>query len=328
MNNANDKQRKALGKGLSALLPGRGSPSACGGRHGTCAAAPAAATPSTLPIDAIQPNPMQPRTSFKPDRLEELAASIRANGIIQPLIVRRMGDSYQIVAGERRWRAAKLAGLAEVPVVVQDVADPQMLEIGADREHPARRPEPHRNRARLRAAWPRAGALAGRNRPPHRQGSDLDHQHRPSAEAAQGSSAPGGGAAPFDGTCARDSWLADADEQIQIAEKAAAQGLSVRQVEALVQEMTADRRKPAQARERVGSGSERQGRRGGTGARPGNAGPDRRAERAARPDRDRILLASRSGPALSADCRRKVKWCRRQDSNLRPTDYETVALTT
>jgi ParB family chromosome partitioning protein len=66
---------------------------------------------------------------FQPERLEELAASIRANGIIQPLIVRRHGDAYQIVAGERRWRAAKIAGLKEVPVLVQEVADPRMLEL-------------------------------------------------------------------------------------------------------------------------------------------------------------------------------------------------------
>src|SRR6185503_16406675 len=116
MSEAAEKQRKALGKGLSALLPGRSSGQA------SAATAPApsghstslspAAPPSTLPIEAIQPNPMQPRVVFQPERLEELAASIRANGIIQPLIVRRHGTQFQLVAGERRWRAAKLAGLA------------------------------------------------------------------------------------------------------------------------------------------------------------------------------------------------------------------------
>ena len=102
MNSANDKPRKALGKGLSALLPGRAQPGAT-----ATATAPAqtlpATKPGTLPLGLIQPNPMQPRTSFNSDGLEELAASIRANGIIQPLIVRRNGDGYQIVAGERRW---------------------------------------------------------------------------------------------------------------------------------------------------------------------------------------------------------------------------------
>src|SRR5437762_857984 len=124
MSSANDKQRKALGKGLSALLPGRPAAPAA------AAAAPATAAsttkPATLPLSLIKPNPMQPRTVFNSDGLQELAASIRANGIIQPLIVRQLGDSYQIVAGERRWRAARLAELQEVPVVVQDVADRSM----------------------------------------------------------------------------------------------------------------------------------------------------------------------------------------------------------
>ena len=112
-----DKTHRALGKGLSALLAPRSAPPQI------------SQVPSSLPIDEIAPNPVQPRTVFQSDRLEELAASIRANGIIQPLIVRRHGDAYQIVAGERRWRAAKLAGLTEVPIVVQDVADPRMLEL-------------------------------------------------------------------------------------------------------------------------------------------------------------------------------------------------------
>ena len=136
MNNGADKQRKALGKGLSALLPTRSaSPAPAPPTH--------PAHPTQLPIDSIHPNPMQPRTVFQPERLEELAASIRANGIIQPLIVRFHGDQYQMVAGERRWRAAKLAGLPEVPVVVQDVADPQMLELALHRKHPARGSESH-----------------------------------------------------------------------------------------------------------------------------------------------------------------------------------------
>jgi ParB family chromosome partitioning protein len=82
-----------------------------------------------LPIDAIDPNPLQPRRVFQNDRLEELAQSIRANGIIQPLVVRRTGDRYQLVAGERRWRASRLAGLSEVPAIVQDFPDDRLLEI-------------------------------------------------------------------------------------------------------------------------------------------------------------------------------------------------------
>jgi len=82
-----------------------------------------------IPIDAIDPNPLQPRRVFQSDRLSELAQSIRTNGIIQPLVVRRMGNRYQLVAGERRWRAAKLAELAQVPAVVRDIPDDHLLEI-------------------------------------------------------------------------------------------------------------------------------------------------------------------------------------------------------
>jgi len=82
-----------------------------------------------LPIDKIEPNPLQPRTVFEAERLAELSQSIKATGVIQPLIVRRSGDHYQLVAGERRWRASKLAGLQNVPVIVRDVSDDHLLEF-------------------------------------------------------------------------------------------------------------------------------------------------------------------------------------------------------
>ena len=121
--NKPDNPRKALGKGLGALLPTR-PPSA--------PAAPPVEiheTPQTLAVDLIDPNPLQPRRLFQNDRLGELAQSIRMNGIVQPLVVRRMGERFQLVAGERRWRAAKLAEIAEVPVVIRDVPDERLLEI-------------------------------------------------------------------------------------------------------------------------------------------------------------------------------------------------------
>jgi len=86
-------------------------------------------TTSELDIDLIEPNPEQPRTRFAEDNLNELAASIVANGIVQPIVVRKLGNRYQIVAGERRWRAAQLAELRRVPVVVKEVSDDKMLEI-------------------------------------------------------------------------------------------------------------------------------------------------------------------------------------------------------
>lgn len=82
-----------------------------------------------LNINQIQPNSDQPRTRFDEENLEELARSIRINGIVQPLLVRRVGSGYQLVAGERRWRAAQRAGLERVPVVVRDISDDKMLEL-------------------------------------------------------------------------------------------------------------------------------------------------------------------------------------------------------
>jgi ParB family chromosome partitioning protein len=108
--------RKPLGRGLNALLGE--------------ASAPAPESGSTeIDIDLIEPNPDQPRSRFAEDALEELAQSIRSNGIVQPIVVRRVGNRYQIVAGERRWRAAQLAELRRVPVSVKEVADEKLLEL-------------------------------------------------------------------------------------------------------------------------------------------------------------------------------------------------------
>jgi ParB family chromosome partitioning protein len=125
--NRTESQRKALGKGLNALLSSRTQ------------ALPTAAAPETalaqgeeptkISIDSIDANPLQPRRIFEATRLEELAQSIRMNGIVQPLVVRRAGSRYQLVAGERRWRAAKLAEMQEVPIVIRDIPDERLLEI-------------------------------------------------------------------------------------------------------------------------------------------------------------------------------------------------------
>src|ERR1039457_7612533 len=114
--NKSEQPRRALGKGMGALLPTR-----------THVQAPASPAPPpaehheaslSVPIDEIQPNPLQPRRVFQDNRLEELAQSIRANGFIQPLVVRYVDGHYQLVAGERRLRAAKLAEVAMVSAVV------------------------------------------------------------------------------------------------------------------------------------------------------------------------------------------------------------------
>lgn len=115
---------KALGRGLSTLLPSK-------------TPAPVAPPPAPeeskgfleVPLEHIDPNPSQPRTEFRPEQLQELADSIRANGIIQPLIVRRKGERFELVAGERRWRASRMVGLAKVPVVVQEIANDHLLQV-------------------------------------------------------------------------------------------------------------------------------------------------------------------------------------------------------
>ncbi|MBV8731488.1 MAG: ParB/RepB/Spo0J family partition protein [Acidobacteriia bacterium] len=119
MNDKAENQRKALGRGLGSLLPAR--PSAPVNRP--------LEEPLAVPVEAVDPNPLQPRRVFHAERLEELAQSIRVNGIIQPLVVRKSAGRYQLVAGERRWRAAKLAGISQIPVVVRDIPDEHLLEI-------------------------------------------------------------------------------------------------------------------------------------------------------------------------------------------------------
>ncbi len=101
------ERRPALGKGLSALIPDAPEPS----RQGAI----------EVDIDLIAPNEKQPRVQMDDAKLDELASSIKENGVIQPILVQRIGDLYRIIAGERRWRAAQRAGLLKVPVVVRDV---------------------------------------------------------------------------------------------------------------------------------------------------------------------------------------------------------------
>ena len=108
--------RKALGRGLGALLSSDRT-------------IDLGSEPSEVDLDSIVPGPMQPRTHFDEASLQSLADSIRSHGIVQPLLVRRRGDGFELIAGERRWRAARLAGITRVPVVVKEVPDDSLLEI-------------------------------------------------------------------------------------------------------------------------------------------------------------------------------------------------------
>jgi ParB family chromosome partitioning protein len=114
-------EKKGLGRGLSALMSDVNLGPATD-------SAPRKAD-FRLPVDRLRPNPLQPRKDFEPEALNALADSIRQKGVIQPLIVRPVGDVYEIVAGERRWRAAQLAQQHDVPVVVRDLDDTEVLEI-------------------------------------------------------------------------------------------------------------------------------------------------------------------------------------------------------
>ena len=112
------KKKQALGRGLNALM------SEAQTETGNTATAD-----MTVEITKIQPNPNQPRTHFNETQLQELSESIKENGVLQPLLVRKQGDHYEIIAGERRYQASKLAGLAELPVIIKDVDDQKMLEL-------------------------------------------------------------------------------------------------------------------------------------------------------------------------------------------------------
>ena len=113
-------KRKTLGKGLNALFPDIDSVITEGN---------IGETTNLCSIEAIRPNPYQPRKSFDPEKISELAASIKASGLIQPLVVRQQADGFELIAGERRWRAAIKAGLQEVPIVVKNVSDDQVLKL-------------------------------------------------------------------------------------------------------------------------------------------------------------------------------------------------------
>ncbi len=107
--------KRGLGKGLSALIDSAGSANEARYEY--------------LPLDSISPNRLQPRKTFSEEGLRELADSVKEHGIVQPIVVRPVGDGYELVVGERRWRAAQAAGLASIPAIVKDSPDQQSLQV-------------------------------------------------------------------------------------------------------------------------------------------------------------------------------------------------------
>ena len=202
-----------------------------------------------IAIDLIDPNPVQPRRMFQQEALRELADSIRQHGIIQPLVIRTNGARYQLVAGERRWRAAKIAGLTEVPAVVQEISDDHLLEItlieNIQREdlNPIELAVALDRMAReLSIGQDEIGRRTGKDRStisnsirllqlPH-DVQQLVAERRLSAGHAR-------------------SLLALTDEEMQrkLAEKIVAQGLSVRQVERMTKRLTEPRDPAAEEEE-------------------------------------------------------------------------------
>ena len=120
---ATDTKRRALGKGLDSLLPRAHTPAAPAAEH-------EGGKPREIPLDQIDRNPFQTRTHLDEEQLAELAASITANGVVQPILVRPLANGrFQLIAGERRWRASQLAGKPTIPAILRQVSDEQAMEI-------------------------------------------------------------------------------------------------------------------------------------------------------------------------------------------------------
>ena len=122
-------RKKGLGRGLNTLIPSAPIPEKNLQNKEDNLINESKNSEMTLPIHKIEPNPDQPRNQFDEDSLQELADSIQQYGILQPLLVKKKDKYYEIIAGERRWRAAKMAGLEEVPVIIREYDDHEIVEI-------------------------------------------------------------------------------------------------------------------------------------------------------------------------------------------------------
>jgi ParB family chromosome partitioning protein len=220
--------RKALGRGLNALLPGKPSRSSEALEEAV----------QNIPIDLIDRNPAQPRTTFRPEAIEELAQSIRTDGVIQPILIRRNGPRYALIVGERRWRAAQLAGIPTIPAIVRDLPKERILEVTLVENIQREDLNPIEVALALQRMIDELGlshdTLATRTGKDRTTITNLLRLLRLPADVqelvAERRISMGHARAilGLDGT----------DDQRALAEKAAAQGLSVRQVERLVRNRT------------------------------------------------------------------------------------------
>jgi len=249
-------RRKALGKGLSALIP---EP------EPTAVSAPSSA--AEVPIGTLDPNPFQPRSAMDPARLAELAASIRESGMVQPILVRRRGERYQIIAGERRFRAAQANGLASVPVTVREVADEQLLELALveniQREELNAIEEAqafHRLQDEFRLTQEEIARRVGRDRTTVANTLRLLRLPRELREMV--------GTGRLDAGHARALLALDrADDQIALGREAARKGLSVREVERRVAALRAPGARTAPAHKDANTRAAEERLRGALGAR-------------------------------------------------------------
>ncbi len=275
-------KRKALGRGLSALIPEPEVPPA-----------PGPAPAGEVAISALDPNPFQPRGALDPGRLAELAASVRESGIVQPILVRRRGERFQIIAGERRFRAAQAAGLSTVPVTVRDVDDEHLLELALVENIQREELNPieeaqafHRLQDEFRLTQEEIARRVGRDRTTVANTLRLLRLPRELREMVATSRLDAGHARAL-------LALDRAEDQVALGREAARKGLSVREVERRVALLRAPRGAggaPAQGREHP--------RRRGAAARgPRRPGRDRPA-RAGRADPGAVRRRGRAQPPL------------------------------
>jgi ParB family transcriptional regulator, chromosome partitioning protein len=249
-------KRKALGKGLSALLPGSDETSP-----------PEALTTTEVPVATLDPNPFQPRSTMAPERLAELTESIRVSGIVQPILVRRLGERFQIVAGERRFRAAQQLGLTTVPVVVRDVPEEHLLELALieniQREELSALEEAHafqRLQEEFKLSQEEVARRVGRDRSTIANTVRLLRLARPVRDLLAGGSLQAGHARAL-------LALDRGEDQVSLAREAARRGLSVREVERRVALIRAPGHRSASPRRDPNTGAAEERLRAALGTR-------------------------------------------------------------
>lgn len=224
---------RKLGRGLDFFLSGSKQNPEGQGRD------PSGPSTSEVEIEKLTPSPFQPRAGMDPDELAQLAASIKSSGVLQPILVRRVGDRFEIVAGERRWRAASLAGLTRVPVWVREIGDEDSAVFGLVENLQREDLNAMEKAQALKGLLDRLGC--SQEELGIRVGMDrssvanlirlLDLPAQVQEHVSRGTLSMGQARALLG--------LPDAESRLMLAEKAIKQGLSVRQVEDLVRDVLA-----------------------------------------------------------------------------------------